>query len=97
VGTRSVFKKVPKISKEIYSGNSLPLFEDESPLSRAVDHLDIRCREIIVAGAESERELDNGLNGRVRGSIEFVTERPVRNPVAVLEIFIKITTCREHT
>jgi len=62
----------------------LPLFEDEAPLSGAVDHLDVGRLQVVVAGAESERELDDGLNGGVGGRVELVTERAIRNSIVIL-------------
>jgi hypothetical protein len=62
----------------------LPLFEDEAPLSCAVDHLDVGRLQVVVAGAESERELDDGLNGGVGGRVELVTERSIRNSIVIL-------------
>ena len=72
----------------------MPLFEDEAPLSGAVHHLDVGRWEVIVARAESERELDDGLNGGVVGSFELVTKWPVREPVTILEILRTINSTR---
>ncbi len=63
----------------------MPFFEDESPLSGAVNHLDVGCGKVVVAGTKSERKLNDGLNGGVGGGIELVTKWSVRNSIAILQ------------